>query len=86
MHKKLINDLHNIAFDTVSSVGNYYTNVEKKNTREICTCFPNRRRVERGRERDEKMYKKSFTKETLATKSVLYLSSKRVKLEIKASR
>lgn len=29
MHKKLINDLHNIAFGIVSSVGNYYSNVEK---------------------------------------------------------
>lgn len=91
MHKKLINDLHNIAFGIVSSVGNYYVNVEKKkqkkkNTREICTCFPNRRRVERGREREEKMYKKSFTEEILTMKSVLYLSSKRRELEIKASR
>lgn len=35
MHKKLINDLHNIAFGIVSCVGNYYTNVEKIHQRNL---------------------------------------------------
>lgn len=84
MHKKLINDLHNIAFGKVSSVGNYYSNVEKNTPGKSVLAFQTQESwkvEEKGRKNVKK--KKNFKKQTLAVKSVFQLSSKKEGRELK---
>lgn len=77
MHKKLINDLHNIAFGIVSSVGNYYSNVEKIHQGNPY-LLPKHKKSQKGEEKGRKnCTKRRFTEQTLAVKPVLHLCYKK---------
>lgn len=77
MHKKLINDLHNIAFGLVSSVGNYHSNV-KKNHKGNLYLLPKYKNHGKGKRKGGKnVTKRRFTEQTVAMKSVLHLSHKK---------
>lgn len=77
MHKKLTNDLHNIAFGAVSSVGNYYSNVENFHQGNLYS-LPKHKNNGKGKRKVVKRHtKRSFTKQTLAMKSALHLSCKK---------
>lgn len=77
MHKKLINYLHNIAFGIVSSVGNYYSNVENIHQGNLYLLPKHKNNEKRKRKFEKKHTKRSFTKQTLAMKSALHLSFKK---------
>lgn len=86
MHKKLINDLHNIAFGIVSSVGNYYANVEKKKKKHQGNLYllPKQEESGKGKRKGGKNVQKELHRRNLDHE--VSLSSKRRELEIKASR